>query len=215
MSQSVPPEQPESTPESTPAAPATAAKPAKSAKSFRQRLPRVSRRRGVALGAAVVLVGGAAVGVVAVAHHDHGGRGDQGRFAAERGRAGGTEGDDGMQHTRGEARGNGGRQNDQKAQGGQGGPGSQGGQSGTTGGQSAQPTAAPLPVPAVSAATAIATAGKAVSGGKPDALRVVAQQGGGSAWEVEVLGADGVRHLVTIDGATGAVTGNTVASAGS
>jgi hypothetical protein len=70
-------------------------------------------------------------------------------------------------------------------------------------------------VPAVSAATAIATAGKAVSGGKPDALRVVAQQGGGSAWEVEVLGADGIRHLVTIDGATGAVTGNTVASAGS
>jgi uncharacterized membrane protein YkoI len=121
-----------------------------------------------------------------------------------------------MQHTRGEARG-GGRQNDQKAQGG---PGSQGGQGGTSGqsstsGQSAQPTAAPLPVPAVSAATAIATAGKAVSGGKPDALRVVAQQGGGSAWEVEVLGADGVRHLVTIDGATGAVTGNTVASAGS
>ncbi|MFE2608617.1 hypothetical protein ACFXDI_36050 [Streptomyces mirabilis] len=42
---------------------------------------------------------------------------------------------------------------------------------------------------------------------------MVAEQGGGSAWEVEVLGTDGVRHLVTIDGAGGTVTGNTVAPA--
>jgi uncharacterized membrane protein YkoI len=198
MSQPVPPELPESKP----------------AKSFRARLPRLPRlpqlrrSRWVAGGVAVVLLGGAAVGVAAVADHDRGEKGDRANLAAEHGWKGGDVGD---HRTRGQARGEVGGRNDgskadrddQKTQNTQSDENSQSGDS----------SVAPAPVPAVSAAKAIEAGGKAVPGGKPDALRVVVQQGGGSAWEVEVLGTDGVRHLVTLDGATGAVTGNTVASA--
>ncbi|GHD81205.1 hypothetical protein GCM10010317_104200 [Streptomyces mirabilis] len=202
MSQPEPPQQPESTPDSPVALP----KPAKSAKTFRARLPRVSRRRGTVLGAAVLLA--AAAGAAVVVHHDHGEKGDHGRFAAEHRRA---DGRDDRQGAYGQARGGRGGQNDESRLGGN----SQGTQSSQSDqdGQSAAGTLAPAPLPAVSAAAAIEAAGKAVSDGKTEALRVVAEQGGGSAWEVEVLGTDGVLHLVTIDGATGTVTGNTVAPA--
>lgn len=198
MSQPEPPQQPESTPDSPVALP----KPAKSAKTFRARLPRVSRRRGTVLGVAVLLAAAAAAGAVAVVHHDHGEKGDHGRFAAEHRRA---DGRDDRQGAYGQARGGRGGQDDESRL--------DGNSRSSQSGQSAAGTLAPAPLPAVSAAAAIEAAGKAVSDGKTEALRVVAEQGGGSAWEVEVLGTDGVRHLVTIDGAGGTVTGNTVAPA--
>lgn len=67
---------------------------------------------------------------------------------------------------------------------------------------------------ALPAAQAVDKAAGAVSGGKVESLRVVAQQGGGSAWQAVVLGPDGVRHAVTLAGADGTVTGNTVADQG-
>ncbi|MHB9860553.1 PepSY domain-containing protein [Streptomyces sp. YIM S03343] len=205
MSQPEAPKQPELTPGS----PVTPPKPAK---TFRARLRQVSRRRGAVIGAAVLLAAAAVTGVAAVVHHDLGESGDHGRIAAEHGRAGG---DVGRQRAYEQARGGRDGRNDESTAGtdhqgtSQGSRGTQGNQSG----QSTEGTLAPAPLPAVSAEKAIAAADKAVSGGKADALRVIAEQGGGSAWEVEVLGTDGVRHLVTIDGATGTVTGNTVASA--
>ncbi|WP_055493206.1 PepSY domain-containing protein [Streptomyces sp. TP-A0356] len=196
MSQPVPPEHPEST---------------QARKLFWRRLPRLGRSRVVAVGAAVVLLGGAAVGAAALAEHHHEGRGGHDRVAAEQDRRGGDEtrggdtrdGDEGRFRGHGNGRGTDGGQDDksQAAQGTQ----------GTQGAQGTQGNLAPAPVPAVAADKAVQAATKAVPGGKADALRVVGQQGGGSAWEVEVLGTDGVRHLVTIDGASGSVTGNTVA----
>ncbi|KAF5995917.1 hypothetical protein [Streptomyces sp. WAC00263] len=200
------PEPPQQQPESTPDSPVELPKSAKSAKTFRARLPRVSRRRGTVLGAAVLLA--AAAGAAVVVHHDHGERGDHGRFAAEHRRA---DGRDDRQGAYGQARGGrGGRHGESRLDGNS--QGTQNSQSGQEG-QSAAGTLAPAPLPAVSAAAAIEAAGKAVPDSKTEALRVVAEQGGGSAWEVEVLGTDGVRHLVTIDGAGGTVTGNTVAPA--
>ncbi|MGW4802505.1 PepSY domain-containing protein [Kitasatospora sp. NPDC004272] len=71
---------------------------------------------------------------------------------------------------------------------------------------------APAALPAVPADQALAKALAAVPDGKAAALAVVGREGGGSSWSVEVLGADGVRHLVTVDGTDGSVTGNTVAA---
>ncbi|MFE2348526.1 hypothetical protein [Kitasatospora cineracea] len=71
---------------------------------------------------------------------------------------------------------------------------------------------APAALPAVPADQAVAKAAAAVPNGKVDALAVVGREGGGSSWSVEVLGTDGVRHLVTVDGTDGSVTGNTVAA---
>ncbi|MFF3136591.1 hypothetical protein [Streptomyces mirabilis] len=206
------PEPPQQQPESTPDSPVELPKSAKSAKTFRARLPRVSRRRGAVLGAAVLLA--AAAGAAVVVHHDHGERGDHGRFAAEHRR---EDGRDDRQGAYGQVRGGrGGRHGESRldgnSQGTQNSQSSQNSQSGQEG-QSAAGTLAPAPLPTVSAAAAIEAAGKAVPDSKTEALRVVAEQGGGSAWEVEVLGTDGVRHLVTIDGAGGTVTGNTVAPA--
>ncbi|MFD7162896.1 hypothetical protein [Streptomyces violascens] len=73
---------------------------------------------------------------------------------------------------------------------------------------------APAPLPALPAAQAVDKATGAVSGGKVESLRVVAQQGGGSAWQAVVLGPDGVRHAVTLAGVDGTVTSNTAAEQG-
>ncbi|RKE20142.1 PepSY domain-containing protein [Streptomyces sp. TLI_171] len=70
---------------------------------------------------------------------------------------------------------------------------------------------APAPLPGVAADQALAKATAAVPGGKAAGLSVIGREGGGSSWAVEVLGADGVRHLVTVDGTDGSITGNTVA----
>ncbi|KJK59928.1 hypothetical protein [Saccharothrix sp. ST-888] len=202
MSQSVPPESFE--------AAGTAAEPVAAAKApFRDRYLRLPRRRPrlLALGAAVVVLGVAGVGAAAVVHHglEHEG-GRHGHFAAGHEGAGeGHHGEDasnlgeGGDHAHGHGRSGHGD--------GEGG-GLPGADRSTDGAE-----LAPAPIPAVPADQAVAKAVAAVPGGKADALRVVGQQGGGSAWAVEVLGADGVRHLVTVDGTAGSVTGNTVLSA--
>ncbi|WP_042372077.1 PepSY domain-containing protein [Streptacidiphilus neutrinimicus] len=69
---------------------------------------------------------------------------------------------------------------------------------------------APAPLPSLPADQAVTKAEAAVSGGKAESLTTVPEQGGGTAWQVVVLGPDGVRHLLTLDGASGGVTSNTV-----
>jgi uncharacterized membrane protein YkoI len=198
MSQPVPPEQSEPYEPHEPHE-SDESQPSTSSRKRLPRLPRLGRGRWLAVGVGVVLLGGAVAGAAAVAVHDHGEKGDRMRVEAAPGWKGGER------LVRGEDRGES-RFKDDEARPYQ-----------NTGSGPDSPNTlsglAPAPVPTVSAAKAIEAAGKAVPGGKPDALRVVVQQGGGSGWEVEVLGTDGVRHLVTLDGATGAVTGNTVAPA--
>ncbi|MEV0411453.1 hypothetical protein AB0I68_11785 [Streptomyces sp. NPDC050448] len=171
------------------------------------RLVREGRTRWVALGL-VVLVGGGAAAVAAAEHghreHMRGGfsaeelghgRGDkpaEGRMGPKLHKGGAPEAVDGDRGFPGRAPG--GR-----------GPGGRADGSGK---------AAPVPLPALPAAQALEKATAAVEGGKLESLRVVAQQGGGSAWLAVVLGPDGVRHAVTLAGADGAVTGNTVAGKG-
>jgi hypothetical protein len=71
-------------------------------------------------------------------------------------------------------------------------------------------TSAPAPLPTLSAAQAAGKAFAAVSGGKVESLAPLPEQGGGSAWQAVVVGPDGVHHLVTLDGSSGAITSNTV-----
>lgn len=75
---------------------------------------------------------------------------------------------------------------------------------------SASSSLAPAPLPSLPADQAADKAAAAVSGGKVESLAAVPEQGGGSAWQAVVLGPDGVRHQVTVDGTSGAVTSNTV-----
>ncbi|MBD0741940.1 hypothetical protein [Streptomyces sp. CBMA152] len=158
------------------------------------RLTRQGRTRWVVLGVVVLLAAGGAAAVAEHHHHE----GDRGGYAAEGRGHHGERGADGRagQKMRGDER-----------------PGGAGGQGwgrmghGPAGGGFGQ---APAPLPALPAAQAVDKAAAAVSGGKVEALRVVAQQGGGSAWQAVVLGPDGVRHAVTLSGADGTVTSNTV-----
>ncbi|MFI6684164.1 hypothetical protein [Streptomyces sp. NPDC050485] len=153
------------------------------------RLTRQGRTRWVALALVVLIGGGAAAAAVAEHHHEERAGG---RFAAEgRGHRDGPEMD--------------GRAGAKKAR--EAGPG----RWDSAAGGLAQ---APAPLPALPAAQAVDKAAGAVSGGKVESLRVVAQQGGGSAWQAVVLGPDGVRHAVTLAGADGTVTSNTVAEQG-
>ncbi|MFJ9074732.1 hypothetical protein ACIRO3_05690 [Streptomyces sp. NPDC102278] len=78
------------------------------------------------------------------------------------------------------------------------------------GGSVTGPRAAPAPLPSLAAKDAVEKAAGAVSGGSVESLRVVGQQGGGSAWLAVVVGPDGVRHAVTLSGTDGTITGNTV-----
>ncbi|MCX5010551.1 hypothetical protein OG765_06085 [Streptomyces sp. NBC_00555] len=75
--------------------------------------------------------------------------------------------------------------------------------------RAAAPKAAPAPLPSLAIGQAADKAAGAVDGGKVESIRVVAQEGGGSAWLAVVLGPDGVRHAVTVSGTDGTVTGNT------
>jgi hypothetical protein len=149
------------------------------------RLTRQGRTRWVALGLVVLIGGGAAAAAVAEHHHEERAGG---RYAAEGPRGhGGPEKDgrDGAKKAREAGHDRWGSAADGLAQ-------------------------APVPLPALTAAQAVDKATGAVSGGKIESLRVVAQQGGGSAWQAVVLGPDGVRHTVTLAGADGTVTSNTV-----
>ncbi|MFD8787597.1 hypothetical protein, partial [Kitasatospora sp. NPDC059599] len=66
------------------------------------------------------------------------------------------------------------------------------------------------PLPSTEAADAVAKASAAVAGGRVESLTTVTEQGGGRAWRAVVVGPDGVRHAVTVDGSAGTITGNTV-----
>ncbi|MFD0257513.1 hypothetical protein ACFVH7_04435 [Kitasatospora indigofera] len=74
----------------------------------------------------------------------------------------------------------------------------------------AGPAQAPAPLPSLDAADAVVKASSAVPGGKVESLHPVSVTGSGQAWQAVVLGPDGVRHAVTVDGATFAITSNTV-----
>ncbi|MGW6688320.1 hypothetical protein [Streptomyces sp. NPDC054961] len=170
------------------------------------RFTREGRARWVALGLVVVAAAGTAgAAAVAVADHDH-----VRRTRAERAwdrfdlesRAGGPEAAP-VPGRPGPRSDKGGRPGMEK-------PGRPGREEGKVVDRA---DGAPVPLPALPAAQALEKAEAAVPGGKAEGLRVIAQEGGGSAWRVVVLGSDGVRHAVTLAG-DGAVTGNTVAGKG-
>lgn len=175
--------------------PMEGAEPQKSAGRTRTGLGRAGRwvrgrsKRWVVVGAAAVVLGGAAAAVAV--HHEHEGHGDGRKWAA-----GEHERYDGQDQP--------------------GGPDQRGGRHGhqgredRTGADSRTEAGAPAPLPATDAAEAVAKASAAVSGGKVESLTPVGEQGGGRAWRAVVLGPDGVRHAVTLDGANGTITGNTV-----
>ncbi|MFF7994470.1 hypothetical protein ACFZDG_32405 [Kitasatospora xanthocidica] len=146
----------------------------------------VRRRSGrwVAVGAAVVVLGGGAA-AVALHHHEGEGHGDR-KLAGGQERPDGRDGHERGAHHRG-------------------GHDEQG-----TGTHGAGTHGAPAPLPATGAGDAVVKASSVVPGGKVESLSPVTEQGGGRAWQAVVVGSDGVRHLVTVDGADGTVTGNTV-----
>ncbi|MFD8596152.1 PepSY domain-containing protein [Kitasatospora sp. NPDC059646] len=177
------------------------------APTFRQRyvrLPKRPGRRWLLGTAAVAVVGAAVVGAAVAAHHPGRERPPFARSFAERAPGGPwAPGVPGAPDGRKDRHGDGERKSGGKAVH----RGAEGGASGLSG--SGAGRLAPAPVPSVPADQALAKAAGAVPGGKVDALSVVGRQGGGSSWAVEVLGADGVRHLVTVDGTDGSITGNT------
>ncbi|MER5776698.1 hypothetical protein ABT144_20825 [Streptomyces sp. NPDC002039] len=165
-------------------------------------VPRGRGARWAVAGAAVVLVGGAAaVTAVAVSEHHqdrrpvgilgpwiHDGDGEEHAFPGRPGERRAGERQSGRERAV---------------------PALPGGDE-DTGGRVTTPRAAPAPLPSLAAKDAVEKATGAVSGGSVESLRVVGQQGGGSAWLAVVIGPDGVRHAVTLSGTDGTVTGNTV-----
>lgn len=185
------------------------------------RFARDGRGRWVALGLVVVASAGAGAAVVAVADHGHDVRRTRAervwdRFDVEREGGGelaaplparpGKPGEPGKPGLRGQKGERGVFPPDGSVR-----PGTPDGEEGFV---VDGPDRSPAPLPALPAAQALEKAEAAVPGGKAEALRVVAQEGGGSAWRVVVLGSDGVRHAVTLSGADGTVTSNTVAGKG-
>ncbi|MFJ5922572.1 PepSY domain-containing protein [Kitasatospora sp. NPDC092948] len=176
-------------------------------KTARRRRVRLPQRRGGrwALGAAVVLVlGVGVVGAAAVATHHPDRHRAVPPFAMRAPGAPDAWGTGAGKHRGGEPRSDGQAVRRDGA----------GGRAEQPGGRAVQPGGqaerlAPAALPSVPADQALAKAAGAVPGGKVDALSVVGREGGGSSWAVEVLGADGVRHLVTVDGVDGSITGNT------
>ncbi|MFE2350166.1 hypothetical protein ACFVT9_25000 [Kitasatospora cineracea] len=149
-------------------------------------------RWGGGVAVAALLVGGGAAAVAATEHHEHhehhGGpataRGEQ-RDGSEHGRE-----QRGERHDRGER-------------------GDDGSRSGQRSGGRPTRQAAPAPLPSLDAADALVKAASAVPGGRAESIRTAAAADGSRAWQAVVLGPDGTRHLVTVDGTTGALTGNT------
>ncbi|MEK2492742.1 hypothetical protein WN990_24635 [Kitasatospora purpeofusca] len=157
-------------------------------------------RWGGAVAATVLVAGGAAA---VAAHHGFEERDDRASAHADgRGhghtradRADGhdrADGNDGGTHDDRRADGHDGERNDDRPADGTG------------------PHRAPAPLPSLDAADAAVKASSAVPGGKVESLHPVSVTGGGRAWQAVVLGPDGVRHAVTVDGATPAITSNTV-----
>ncbi|MFE2166130.1 hypothetical protein ACFXB3_13830 [Streptomyces sp. NPDC059447] len=202
MSESFPPppeQQPHPEPEQTTQFEQPAAEPAKSAGAARL-VPRGKGARWAALGAAVVLVGGGTAALAALAVSGHHRDGHAVRFEV---REGGPQGP----HKAGpEGMGKGGRPEGM----GKHREGLPGGPEGR--GPGGPRKAAPAPLPSLAIGDAVEKAAAAVTGGKVEGIRVVGQEGGGSAWRAVVVGPDGVRHAVTVSGADGAITGNVVLS---
>ncbi|MFD9724570.1 hypothetical protein [Streptomyces sp. NPDC059072] len=202
MSESFPPppeQQPHPEPEQTAQFEQPAAEPAKSAGAARL-VPRGKGARWAAIGAAVVLVSGGTAALTALAVSGHHRDGHPVRFEV---REGGPQGP----HKAGpEGMGKGGRPEGmgKHREGLPGGPGEHG-----AGGLK---KAAPAPLPSPPIGEAVEKAAAAVTGGKVEGIRVVGQEGGGSAWRAVVVGPDGVRHAVTVSGTDGAITGNVVLS---
>ncbi|MFE9467573.1 hypothetical protein ACFYNW_28650 [Streptomyces virginiae] len=178
-------------------------------------VPRGRRARWVAAGAVVVVVGGGVTAVAVAEHHHHHERADRPHMLRfEPGHGGGFK-----RGPQGEAPDG---ERARKVPGGEdspevrerlghpdapGLPGAPGRFEGRGGyGKGGQ---APAPLPSLSIGDAAAKAAAAVSGGKVESLRAVAQDGGGGAWLAVVLGPDGVRHAVTVSGTDGTITGNT------
>ncbi|MFC8453731.1 hypothetical protein [Kitasatospora sp. NPDC057223] len=178
------------------------------------------RARWVTAGAAVVLVGGSALGVAAAVHEheDHGDVRRSARGLGDEGPLGGIRADrhlggkpeiigegpvqgpgQGREQGRAVGRAKGAEEN---------GPGNRA--AGRPAGEGRGNGLAPAPLPAVTAVQAAEKAAAAVADGRVESLSTVAQQGGGTGWQAVVLGPDGVRHRVTVDGASGQITGNTV-----
>ncbi|MFE6912014.1 hypothetical protein [Streptomyces erythrochromogenes] len=202
MSESVPPP-PEQLPQN---APETGAR---KRVALTRLVPRGRRTRWVAAGAVVVVVGGGLAAVAAAEHHHHdrAGRGPH-TIRFEAGPGGGAE--------RGPQGGAPGEQRAGKAPGGEDGPrvrerfghpDAPGRSEGRDG--SGKDGRAPAPLPSLAIGDAAGKAAAAVPGGKVESLRAVAQEGGGGAWRAVVLGPDGVRHVVTVSGTDGTITGNT------
>ncbi|MFD7627366.1 hypothetical protein ACFV7Q_15240 [Streptomyces sp. NPDC059851] len=179
----------------------TKADPAAQSRGRMARLVREGRTRWVALGV-VAAVGGAAAAAVAVAagHHDHREHA-RGKFAAEV-RAHQRHGEGPVDGPFAQKRFRGGEPPAVDGERGWPIPGVKGDRGGAV--------KAPVPLPALPAAQAVEKAAAAVQGGKVEALRAVPQEGGKSAWLAVVLGPDGVRHAVTLNGEDGTITGNTV-----
>ncbi|MFD8413634.1 hypothetical protein ACFV2Q_17990 [Streptomyces sp. NPDC059650] len=167
------------------------------------RLVREGRTRWVALGV-VAAVGGGAAAVAVAAGHDHHREHARAKFAAEA-RAHHGRGEGPVDGPFGQKRFKGGEPPMVDGERGWPVPGLKPGRG--EGGGSAK---APVPLPALPAAQAVEKAAAAVEGGKVEALRAVPQEGGKSAWLAVVIGPDGVRHAVTLNGEDGTVTGNTV-----
>ncbi|MFJ8621878.1 hypothetical protein ACIRD3_03405 [Kitasatospora sp. NPDC093550] len=146
--------------------------------------------RWVAVGAAVVVLGGGAAAVAL--HHEGEGHGDR-KLAGEQERPDGRDGRDG-----------------QDGQDGRDGHEHGGHHRGGHAEQRPDAHGAPAPLPSTDAAEAVAKASSAVPGGKVESLAPATERSGDRAWQAVVVGPDGVRHLVTVDGASAAVTGNTV-----
>ncbi|MFD0402660.1 hypothetical protein ACFVHI_31805 [Kitasatospora sp. NPDC127121] len=176
--------------------------------------PRAARLRGWAGGrerriaagvAAVALIGAGGLVALAVAHEEHG-RGDhRGLSRAEGGSSDEHGGRNGGRNAHDGTAGSDGTDGTARSAGSAGSAGSDRGE-----GHAKRGRTAPAPLPSLAASTALEKAQGAVPGGRAESLRRVAQQGGSAAWAVVVVGPDGVRHLVTVDGASGELTGNTV-----
>ncbi|MFD9407628.1 hypothetical protein ACFWBN_11505 [Streptomyces sp. NPDC059989] len=195
MSESFPPsEQPENAPETG----------ARTRVNLGRLVPRRKGARWAALGAAVVIAGGAgaalAVAVTVDGHHERVGVGGP-RFAGDEHVVRKFGGDPKELRALKEAR-----------EPGDAGPKLRDGVPGPGG--PAKRGAAPAPLPSLAIGQAAEKAAAAVDGGKVESIRVVAQEGGGSAWLAVVLGPDGVRHAVTVSGTDGTITGNTPTAAG-
>ncbi|MFG2981160.1 hypothetical protein ACGFYQ_07840 [Streptomyces sp. NPDC048258] len=178
-------------------------------------VPRSKGARWAALGAAAVIVGGGAVAVAVAEHHDDRARAFGGPHAAWAGPGHESEGKRGpgdagekRERMRFDMKGLGPKELGALKE-----RGGKGGGHGVPGAPGDSAKAAPLPLPSLAIGQAAEKAAGAVEGGKVESVRVVAQEGGGSAWLAVVIGPDGVRHAVTVSGTDGTVTGNTTLTA--